>query len=390
MKMRDVIIAALLSAAAAGCAGADSSSAPSFEPDAAIATEATVMSEASEVPLETAPLETAPLDTAVVQTISGFEVVAGGDDCMCADGSDWNMWVREADPSKVVLFFQGGGACFTAQMCSFTDGSYDINITAADDPNEMDGIFNLTHPQNPLADYSFVFVPYCTGDVHFGDSTHDYGDGLVIEHNGMVNGRYALDEMIRRFPDATEVFVTGSSAGGVPSPLFAALAADELPSARVTALADGSGVYPDVPGVNVVIGSLWGAFDARPQWPELADIAAEDWSIPGLFTYAGQHNPEITFARFDNAYDEVQSMFASVAGVGADELVTLIDSNEAAIEASGIDVTSYVAPGGEHTVLGKDDLYTESVEGVALIDWLTQLVVGEPGGDVHCVECEKP
>ena len=30
-----------------------------------------------------------------------------------------------------------------------------------------------TNPDNPFADYSFVFVPYCTGDVHLGDVTRE-------------------------------------------------------------------------------------------------------------------------------------------------------------------------------------------------------------------------
>jgi hypothetical protein len=29
--------------------------------------------------------------------------------------------VRQADPAKVLLFLEGGGACFNAVTCAFTD-----------------------------------------------------------------------------------------------------------------------------------------------------------------------------------------------------------------------------------------------------------------------------
>lgn len=84
----------------------------------------------------------------------------------------------------------------------------------------------------------------------------------------------------------------------------------------------------------------------------------------------------------------MQASFAAVAGVGSDELVELIDANEDAIEAAGVEVDSYVAPGSDHTILVNDALYTLSVEGVAFIDWLTALADGEPVDDVHCAVCD--
>ncbi|MGH9117369.1 MAG: hypothetical protein ACRD0A_05695 [Acidimicrobiales bacterium] len=32
-------------------------------------------------------------------------------------------------------------------------------------------------------------------------------------------------------------------------------------------------------------------------------------------------------------------------------------------------------------------LYIEEVDGVLLVDWVTELIGGEPVADVHCVEC---
>ena len=115
--------------------------------------------------------------------------------------------------------------------------------------------------------------------------------------------------------------------------------------------------------------------------------AAETWSFPGLFVKAGTHAPNITFARHDYAFDRTQVFFAGLAGIPADDLVSLIDQNEAQIEAGGVTLYSYITPGDDHTVLGGNAFYTQTVNGVLLVDWVTALVTGEPIADVHCTVC---
>ena len=143
----------------------------------------------------------------------------------------------------------------------------DLLTLPADDPSDDAGIFDFSDERNPLADHSFVYVPYCTGDVHLGDNTQEYSPEVTIQHKGFVNGRAALDHLVATFPDAEELLVTGESAGSIPSPLFAGLASDELPDTRITVLGDGSGAYGDVPGVNAGIGACGGPRMPRPTGP---------------------------------------------------------------------------------------------------------------------------
>ena len=74
-----------------------------------------------------------------------------------------------------------------------------IPTTPVRNPNSFGGIFNFDNPLNPLRDYSFVVVPYCTGDGHLGNAVTDYGDGMVVRHNGFVNANTALAEAVDRF-----------------------------------------------------------------------------------------------------------------------------------------------------------------------------------------------
>ncbi|HEY5696579.1 MAG TPA: pectin acetylesterase-family hydrolase [Acidimicrobiales bacterium] len=329
-------------------------------------------------------------DYAAVAADAEWEEHVPGGDCQCADGSEFSFWSREGDPEKVVLFFQGGGACFTAEMCSFTDGTYTVQADGSQVTSGSAGVFDAVNEANPFRDYSFVFVPYCTGDIHLGDAVHDYGDGLTVNHVGYVNASAGLDYVVENFPDASEVFVTGSSAGGVPSPMFAGLASDALPDADIASLSDASGAYPSSPAINAAIGSLWGTFANVPDWPENEGLTPEDWGVPTLFVQAGLHDPDIRFARYDAAYDEVQQEFSDAAGFAGDDLKTTIEDNEAQIEADGVPVASYISPGTVHTILGDNAMYDLEVEGVPFIDWLTDFVAGDGVGDVVCVDCQNP
>lgn len=326
--------------------------------------------------------------TTPVQAQDWEEHVPGGD-CQCGDGADFRFYSRVADPEKVMLFFQGGGACFSLATCNPDDPSYTTVATGLQ-PESGSGVFDFENPDNPFRDWSMVFVPYCTGDVHLGDNTNTYGPGVTVNHKGYVNGKAAFDYMVEAFPDATEVFVTGSSAGGVPSPLFGGLASDAYPDADIAVLADASGVYADNPAVNVAIGNLWGAFNNTPDWPEIEGQQPEDFSIPGLFVNSGLHDPDIRFARYDNAYDEVQQSFSSLAGLSNGDLLDIIQANEAFIEDAGVPVASYIAPGTDHTILGYDGMYDLEVDGVSFLDWLNGFVAGEETPDVACTDCENP
>jgi Pectinacetylesterase len=335
-----------------------------------------------------ATAETAPSATASASS-EWTQVVPGGD-CECADASEFSFWVRPADPTRVVLFLQGGGACFDASTCSFTDGTYSVTADADDNPGlEPTGIFD-DRPDNPFAGWSVVFVPYCTGDVHLGDNVHEYSPELTVHHKGLVNGRAAVSYLAESFPDAEQVAVVGESAGSVASPLYGGLVADALPVAAVTVFGDGSGGYPDVPGVNALIGALWGVQNDPPDWPGLVALTPEEWSFPNLWVQAGLQHPDIVMSRFDYAFDATQVFFAGLAGLDGSQLMDLMDLNEARIEGDGVTQHSYTAPGDDHTLVHKDELYAMTVDGVALVDWLDDLIAGTDVADVHCEDCQPP
>ncbi len=80
----------------------------------------------------------------------------------CRDGSGAGIGVRYGSGPGLVIFFEGGGACFNA----FTCGVNQANFDGANFQGGNSGIFDPNSIENPVADWSFIYVPYCTGDVH--------------------------------------------------------------------------------------------------------------------------------------------------------------------------------------------------------------------------------
>ena len=323
------------------------------------------------------------------ETAAGWEKVVPGGDCHCADGSEFAFWERRADPTKVVLFLDGGGACYDATTCAFLpeDPAYDWNVEG-DDPSRDGGIFDLARDDNPFLDYSFILVPSCTGDVHLGDVTREYSPELTVEHNGYVNGTAALGYLAENYPDAAQVVVAGKTVGSIAAPLYGGLVADRLPDARVTVFGGQSGHVPDDPELNAeILGELWGAYDNRPDWEVNDGLTARDWGPPRFWIQAGLHDPEIVLARFDYAYDAEGAKSAPDLGLDPSNLLAAIDANEAAIEAAGVVQHSFTAPGDGHGIFEYDAFYELEVNGVTLVDWVDALIAGQPLDDVHCTEC---
>jgi Pectinacetylesterase len=324
---------------------------------------------------------------------SEWEKVVPGGDCMCADHSEFAFWERRADPTQVVLYLDGGGACTDATTCAFTGRNgesdfYNWTLVGEDPALPGRGILDFDRADNPFAAYSFIYVGSCTGDADLGDATREYSPGLTVQHNGFVNGTAVLDYLAEHYPDATQVVVVGNTGGSIAAPIYGGLVTDLLPDAQVTVFGAGSGHWPDDPELNAeILEGVWGVYDNMPDWEVNDGLTAREWGIPRFWIQAGLHDPDIVMARFDFAYDPNAARALESIGVDSSTL-ELIDGSEAAIEAVGVVQHSYTAPGDGHRILELDDFYEMEVGGVRLVDWVEALLAGEPLDDVHCDECE--
>lgn len=147
-----------------------------------------------------------------------------GDGPMCIAGTPYSVFTQAKDPEKLLIFMQGGGACW--------ENFYFCNILSEvqEPPAPPVGIwsdtsdFNTGDLENPLADYSVVYMPYCDGSVFTGDRDvpdANFPFGPVRFHRGLENASAGVDMAKAMFPDARQIVVAGASAGGVGASSFA-------------------------------------------------------------------------------------------------------------------------------------------------------------------------
>ncbi len=342
------------------------------------------------------PRAPASVSAAPAQTAApAWQRIEPGGATTCADGSPYHFFVRDGDPARLTVFFQGGGACWSGATCDPQGHpSYRPSLASTGDP-PAHGIFATERDDNPFAADTVLFVPYCTGDVHLGDRVQRYrlpvgsrhpGRTLRIQHKGAVNAAAALDWLFRHAAAPARIFVAGSSAGAIAAPFYAVRLAAWAPEARVSVLADGAGGYRRS-ATEVRPHRLWGALAVVRQHAGFADLRDETFDFEALTIAAARARPRIRSARFDTAEDAMQRHFLQLAGGNPPSLLALIAANAREIRASVPAFRSFVAAGDEHTILGRSALFELQTVGVRLRDWIAALASHRELDDVLCAAC---
>ena len=180
----------------------------------------------------------------------------------CGDGSPYAFWVRlppSGKPSeKVAIDLQGGGVCIFKDDPAGCSGVPADLFSATDDPHPTTGLMSTSASDNPFSDWTMVFLPYCTQDVHIGGGVTTVltsGDGdpspITVNRYGAVNVRAALryvrdvlwqdlaaTEAEGYRPDRLTVLFGGESAGGFGVNYNYHYLLDDLRWAHTTAIPD--------------------------------------------------------------------------------------------------------------------------------------------------------
>jgi hypothetical protein len=311
---------------------------------------------------------------------AGWTPVSPGGDTLCARGAPYTFFTRAGNPDKLLIFFQGGGACWNAETCDPNSGLFD-DVVLGDEINAYStGIFNpAAGGENPFADYSAVFVPYCTGDWHTGSSAVTYGD-QTIHHNGYANVTAALDWAFANVPSPDQVVVSGCSAGSYASIFYTPTIARRYSRADIVQLGD-AGVGRVPPG--------WGGFDV---WGTFAHLprgvrrTAPELFIEAVYRGVARAYPRVELAQYNSFNDNVQVRYFEIMGGWLADWVVGLE-NSIAVLTGLANFHAYTAAGGEHCITTSDRFYSEAVDGVRFRDWLAALLAGEAVPDVHCTTC---
>ena len=151
-----------------------------------------------------------PLATEDIPTNEWTFIPVEGTSCMNGDSFGFGVNLNPSS-DNVVIYFQGGNLCFDLFSCiavANADG-FPPGRLEASAGSLSNGVFSRT-AENPMSDWNFVFMPYCSGDLHIGNDPESYRNFAYL---GYSNTTKMMQRIIPTFAGAGKVVVTGSSAG---------------------------------------------------------------------------------------------------------------------------------------------------------------------------------
>jgi hypothetical protein len=296
-----------------------------------------------------------------------------GDGPLCLTGKPYTMATRDEGSDDLMIFLQGGGACWF-NFCAATQEA-DPGIPAA-------GILNPALDINPLKGISTAYLPYCDGGIFASDADVDTdGDGVTDRfHRGLKNLTAALDVTVRAFPAPRRIILAGVSGGGYGT-LFA------LPIVRQ--------LYPGVP-IDVINDSGIGI--NRPNDPQWNQQIIDYWNIgsffpascaecnvqgspAGIINWQLRQDPNVRLGMLSYAQDFTIGTF--FLGIGGPTFETVLRQTLSDVEAENPGrMRSFVRAGDSHTFLEYD--LSISVAGVSVANWVDQMLF-EPTQDWNSV-----
>lgn len=326
--------------------------------------------------------------------------------CSAYPGTDprFNFWSKRGNSRNLVVYFEGGGACWNDYTCTFPQADLPAEVpqfftpTLYPDINPAlyDGIFNASQARNPVKDWSFVYIPNCTGDVHIGSATRKYFNAghpvfplpndFKIQHRGFDNFMVVLDWMKKNIHEPDRILVAGSSAGGYGASANFPWVQKVYPNSRMAVLADAA------QGINTRNFDV--SNPGRESWkPQVAPwVFGNDpkrIASPDILRIAAAAYPNTRVAQFTTQFDEVQIGYYSAVKTfhppggtcpnPALDWNTQMLANLQATAASRPNYRHYVAAGQYHTILSSAQFYTEASAGVSFRDWFDDMLVrGDP------------
>ena len=294
----------------------------------------------------------------------------------CGNGTTAGVGVNlGARRDQVFIYLQGGGACWDALTCLGLPLATRINETygqAAFDEDvgtlQATGMLDRNDPANPFREASWIFVPYCTGDLHAGHSSKAYNPlqpDRMVHHRGGDNLTAFLARMEATFEDPERVWLAGSSAGGFGAQLNFDEVQRSFPDTQLHVLADSAQpVDPE--------GELWGKLQEAwsVKFPEGCEGC--ETSAPALLDFLATRHPD---ARVGLLAYERDSTLSPFFGLSAEELQSRTRALVAA-QAGRANFRSFVLPDAAHVMLDSY-LTLTAPDATPLRTWVNQWATGD-------------
>jgi acetyl esterase/lipase len=336
----------------------------------------------------------------------------------------------------------GGGATWSHASSEPDDSQFhstaaidSIDCAPAAAASALGGIINPLLPDNPVNDDTYIFVPYCTQDLHWGagnsvtylpDGTVKVEDGTgddpaiydqgskttlsVLEpsnprvrssatvfHNGMNNAASVLSYVFEEFTSPERVLVTGCSAGAYAALAYGAKVKDHYSSenTKVVIVPDsGMGaVTPDFAATGL---GFWGvecALQACGLRAGMSGLLRKAHTMDDLWQFIAGAYPDMPIGHFTSTadysqvdhYHEMRSEIYS----GADKNVSAADWK---VHVLGLldkmtnypNFASFVTSGTGHCT----GAFSEATKDPTFLPWLNDVMAWVPPANLESKKCD--
>ena len=311
----------------------------------------------------------------------------------CGDGSPYAFWIRLAPEGapvdNIVIGMQGGGVCIFDQDCAATSPGL---FEAMSDQPETEGPLSNDPSINPFADWTKVYLPYCTQDVFIGGGTTSNFPDITVQRFGAIDMRAALryvrDVVWRELDRTTEdgymadrmhVLFGGFSAGGFGTIYNYHWVLDDLQWAHTAAYPDAALALDNGQALGVAnLGLLlisdtpplgWGARNFMPPY-----CFATNCGVGPILLAATAPRlkavPEQQLLILSNQVDGTQQQTTFFSSL-VDWINAMRTSYCATRGLNGVHYFLPAIPQSTHVISLRNEIYTDRpVDGVFLRDWL--------------------
>ena len=303
----------------------------------------------------------------------------------CAFGDPFAIFVKPGRSDKVVVDFEGGGACWSGVTCEANSVTFTSNISRRSDyfksSQNWRGIFDIHDPRNPVADATIVHIPYCTGDVHWGNSVQTYKIAgqppFTIHHSGAVNVSMAIEWMQKNLKVKPEtIHVTGCSGGAYGSIYWAPYLKKIFPKTKMLQFGD-SGAGVSTPEFRERGLPQWNITAYAPYWIPALDPKNVDWSklnVRDLYIGVANYYKNDYFSQFNHYNDLIQTYFYSVMGGNPLNWSELMQQSiqSIALATKEAHFDSALVEGTSHCAMTSNLFYDTDVNGKRLYEWFSE------------------
>jgi hypothetical protein len=307
--------------------------------------------------------------------------------------------ILNPNSDKLLVFLDGGGACFNQLSCfqnldRYSEEDFSNRITS-----DSSLLINRNSDQNQFKDWNMVFVPYATGDVHSGTNSSANVPNNGPENQSMVgytNFSIILEDLKNYFDatgQITEIVFAGSSAGGygVMSNTFQLIniLAIDTPT---TVIVDASPIFKDTTIYTPCLNDLWNSdslWNINSALPLDLDQVVQnnyEYNLQKLYEYLSLKLPNVNFGLLSYYGDSVIRSFYSFGQNNcAYPPNTMIDTNTYKLGLLDLKTTVldnlknwkvFYANGTEHTFLS-DANFDQTIKETKLNDWILELRQGK-------------